>query len=580
MSELEELMIFKPSKQYKAECPQKIASGRSVLPKGWQSEEGFMPLPCEIVVEKDVRVKMRDGVEICVDVFRPKTDEKVPVLISWSPYGKDNGTRPSYKSLFAMIGIPDSKLSGLQKFEGSDPAYWCSHGYAVCNPDSRGITKSGGTIYTIGSHEAQDGYDLIEWLAAQDWCNGKVALSGTSYLAFSQWFIASAQPPHLAAINPEEGLSDAYRDLISRGGITDVGFAARIQFSQAHEGDPVQWEDLAAEGLKYPLYDNALWRDKTAHPERITCPAYVVASYSNTLHTMGTFRAWRAIPEGKKWIRIHDGQEWPDFYTAEHIEDRRKFFDHFLKGINNGWEDTPTVRYSLHDFEGGNITGITAESFPPAGVTYEKLYLDGMTRTLNDKQGGSDFPVKYDAEGVITLASFLYTANERTEIVGYPKVKLWVEAEGHDDMDVYISLYKLDRNGNMLQQFVIPNHCARNHDLTERGGSILRYRGSTGRLRVSMRHLDDEKTTPEIPYHSFDRVEKLKEGEIVPVEIEMYPTGLIIYTGEQLRLVVSATDEAGSMMPGTSPAKPNNKGKHVIHCGGNYDSYLQLPFKR
>ena len=75
-----------------------------------------------------------------------------------------------------------------------------------------------------------------------------------------------------------------------------------------------------------------------------------------------------------------------------------------------------------------------------------------------------------------------------------------------------------------------------------------------------MRHLDEEKSTPEIPYHSFDRVEKLNAGEIVPVEIEMYPTGLILYPGESLRLVVSASDEAGSMMPGTAPIKPDNKG--------------------
>ena len=191
----------------------------------------------------------------------------------------------------------------------------------------------------------------------------------------------------------------------------------------------------------------------------------------------------------------------------------------------------------------------------------------------------SDVPAKYDSEGIVPMVSFIYTASERTEIIGYPMVKLWLEAEGYDDMDVYISLYKLDRFGSMLQQFTVPNHGARNHDLTEGGGSILRYRGSTGRLKVSMRHLDEEKSTPEIPYHSFDRVEKLKPGEIVPVEIEMYPVGMVLYEGESLRLVVSARDEAGSMMPGTAPAKPDNKGMHVLHCGGSCDSYLQLPFK-
>ena len=579
MSDFEDLLIFRPSQQYKVECEQKIAPGKSVLPKGWQSEEGFMPLPCDIVVEKDVKVKMRDGVTICVDIFRPVTDEKVPVIVSWSPYGKDNGTRPAYKGIFMLVGIPNSKVSGLQKFEGSDPAYWCAHGYAVCNPDTRGITKSEGKIYMIGSHEANDGYDLIEWLGVQDWCNGKVALSGTSYLAFSQWFIASTQPPHLAAINPEEGLSDAYRDLVSRGGITDTGFAARIQTSQMHDGAPVDWEDIAAEGQKYPLADNPIWQDKTAKAERITCPAYVVASYSNTLHTMGTFRAWRAIPDGKKWLRIHNSQEWPDFYDDAQVEDRRKFFDHFLKGEANGWEDTPTVRYTLHDLEGGDITGIEARTFPPFGVSYEKLYLDGMMRTLGTAPKPADVPAKYDTEAEAPMVSFIYTAAKRTEIVGYPKVKLWLEADGHDDMDVYVTLYKLDKNGSTLQQFTALNRTARLHDVTDNGGSILRYKGSTGRLRVSMRHLDEAKSTDEIPYHSFDRVEKLKAGEVVPVEIDMYPTGIVLYEGESLRLVVSAHDDAGSMMPFTPPVKPNNKGSHIIHCGGQYDSYLQLPFK-
>ena len=83
------MMIFKSSREYVAECPEYIKPGRTTLKKGWQVEEGFMPIPCDIVVEKDVSVRMRDGVTLYVDVFRPATEEKVPVLISWSPYGKD-----------------------------------------------------------------------------------------------------------------------------------------------------------------------------------------------------------------------------------------------------------------------------------------------------------------------------------------------------------------------------------------------------------------------------------------------------------------------------------------------------------
>lgn len=131
----------------------------------------------------------------------------------------------------------------------------------------------------------------------------------------------------------------------------------------------------------------------------------------------------------------------------------------------------------------------------------------------------------------------------KSYIVGYPKVKLWVQAEGSDDMDVLVFLYKLDRNGSKLEQFLIPNTTARVHDLTDHGASVIRYKGTNGRLRVSMRHLDEEKSTDEVPYYTFDREEKLSACEIVPIEIEMYPMGLTLYPGEQLRLIVSAKDE-------------------------------------
>jgi len=147
-------------------------------------------------------VRLRDGVTIYVDVFRPVGAEKVPVIIAWSPYGKSEGTAPSVTGIFDLIGLDNGVVSGLAKFEGPDPAYWCAQGYAVCNPDARGVGESDGDSVVWDRQEGQDCHDLIEWLAEQDWCTGKVAMSGTSYLAVSQWFTAAERPPHLAAINP------------------------------------------------------------------------------------------------------------------------------------------------------------------------------------------------------------------------------------------------------------------------------------------------------------------------------------------------------------------------------------------
>ncbi|MEO5710524.1 MAG: CocE/NonD family hydrolase, partial [Nocardioidaceae bacterium] len=237
------------------------------LPVGYQIDPRMLPLSSEIVFEKDVAVALRDGVTIYVDVFRPAGSEPVPVIVAWSPYGKSHGSSPAVLGLLGMLGLDNSKRSGLEKFEGPDPAYWCAQGYAVCNPDPRGIAFSEGDSAMFGRQEGQDCHDLIEWLAEQDWCTGKVAMSGTSYLAVAQWFTAAEQPPHLAAINPWEGFSDIYRDLVMRGGMPDIGFGERLQ-KQSYAGQN-QREDILAEVEAHPLVDE-LWEDKTPRYDQIT----------------------------------------------------------------------------------------------------------------------------------------------------------------------------------------------------------------------------------------------------------------------------------------------------------------------
>ncbi len=577
MSQVEK--IFEPS-HYEAGDEHGLLSkfepGTRTLPAGSQVDPRFRPLPTDIVFDKDVAVTLRDGVTIYVDLLRPAGTEKVPVIVGWSPYGKSQGTAPSVTNLFAMIGIVNGTLSGLEKFEGPDPAYCCGQGYAICNPDPRGIAQSEGDSAMFGRQEGKDCHDLIEWLAVQDWCSGKVAMSGTSYLAISQWFTAAQQPPHLAAINPWEGLSDVYRDLVMRGGMPDTGFAERLQ-KNSYAGNHRR-EDILTEAQRYPLI-NELWEEKIARFDKVTVPAYVVASYSNTLHTAGTFRAWRRIASKDKWLRIHSTQEWPDYYEPANVEDLRRFFDHYLQGANNGWEQTPRVRYSLLDIEGGDRVNHVANEYPPDGVSYAKYFLDGSSRTLNTDPPSQEATVDYDCDSDPALVSFVIRFGDETTMVGYPKARLWVEAEGAEDMDLFVLVQKLDRNGTPLQQFNVPNDGALMQDLTERGASVLRYKGSNGRLRVSARHLDETLTTDAVPAHSFDRTEKLKPGEVVDVEIDLFPIGLVFYPGEQLRLVISAQNSLGPIMPGTRHYIPQNSGKHVIHTGGDHASYLQLPIK-
>lgn len=495
----------------------------------------------------------------------------VPVIVAWSPYGKSRGNAPQYDDLFRLLGMDTSSLSGLQKFEGPDPAYWCARGYAICHPDPRGTYHSDGDARWWNRAEGQDFHDLVEWCGIQGWSNGKVGASGNSYLTVSQWFMAAERPAHLAAIAPWEGMSDIYRDLILRGGIPDYGFSETLRYAYIGKN---QREDLILDADAHPLRD-ALWQQRAPAFDQIDVPAYVVASYSNSIHTPGTFRGWREMGSRQKWLRIHATMEWPDYYVAEHQADLLRFFDRFLKGIENGWEETPPVRYALHDLQGRDRTNLTAAQFPPEQAQATALYLDAATAALT---ANLPAPAKasYDATTPDGHATFTLTVDQDTAFVGYPCLRLFAEAEGADDMDIFVLLQKLDADGTPLEQITVPNKGPQLQAMTRQGASILCYKGSNGRLRASMRHLDTEKTTEDVPVHSFDRIEKLAAGQIVALDFDLFPTGLLLYPGQQLRLTISGWNSLGGAMPGTKNLVPDNHGRHIIHTGGDHGSLLRI----
>lgn len=173
--------------------------------------------------------------------------------------------------------------------------------------------------------------------------------------------------------------------------------------------------------------------------------------------------------------------------------------------------------------------------------------------------------------------SFIARFDTETTLVGYPKATLFVEARESDDMDLFVLVQKLDARGTPLSDFTTPNRSAMAHDITDHGATVLRYKGSDGRLRVSARHLDDHLSTEDVPVHTFDRVEKLAAGEIARIEIELLPIGLAFHPGEALRFVVSSRNLLGTLMPGIREYIGANSGQHVIHTGGEHASYLQLP---
>jgi uncharacterized protein len=531
--------------------------GTTTLTRGAVLNPGALPLPCDILFERDVAVKLRDGTVIYTDVFRPVNGTSLPAIVAWSPYGKHISMSwcDDYPD---RAGVPVDATSGLEKFEGPDPAYWCKHGYAIVNPDARGAFMSEGDIQFWGTQEARDCYDFIEWVAAQNWSNGKVAMSGNSWLAIIQWFAAAERPPHLAAIAPWEGVADLYRDDVCRGGIPNASFNETITGRQRGRN---RVEDVPAMVQKYPLM-NAYWEDKVAKLEKIDVPAYIVASWINTLHTHGTFEGFRRISSRDKWLRVHNIHEWADYFVPENVEGLRRFFDRYLKGIENGWERTPKVRLSVLDPGGVDEVNRPENEFPLARTQHKSLYLDGRTGTLSYTPATGESAVRYRADDGEDKAVFAIRFNEETELTGYMKLRLWIEADGSNDMDLFVFVQKLDGQGNFLPacQMGMPDS------------------GAKGKLRVSHRQLDAARSTPSEPYLTHRAEELLSPGQVVPVDISIWPIGMLWHAGQQLRLIVAGHYVAAQPIPGSGEEPlTRNKGWHIIHTGGKYDSHLLVP---
>lgn len=552
-----------------------------------------------IICEQDAAVPMRDGVVLYADIYRPAdTGEKVPAILAWSNYGKrPNEFRPKELAGFTP-GVPQGTISEMAKFEAADPAFWCPNGYAVINVDIRGIGFSGGYHDQFGHQDGEDGYDFIEWVAEQPWSNGKVAMAGSSALAISQYQIAAQQPPHLAAIAPWEGMSDMYRESLNEGGIPCVKFT---DFATAGAAGLLGIDDQGAMALKYPLM-GPYWKDKIADWSKIEVPMYACVGW-NHFHMRGTIMAWRGASSKNKWLRAHREFEWPDFYAPENMQELKLFFDRYCKGINNGWEMTPRVRIAVQDaFDQDWEKSRPENEFPLARTVYKKLYLDASKEGVEGIEQGlavpalpspevmaamteppkppmmppvtkrglamSESPVDaeasaiYDPSGTDT-AQFDFTFDKDIEITGYLKLHIWVEAPEYNDMDLFITVKKLSTEG--VEQ-----------PITFFGGTAP-HPGAWGKMRVSHRALDKEMSTDFQPIQSHEKLEKLEPGQIVPVDIEINPTSRIWHAGETLRVQI-----AGNYLRDPHWIEPlvfeaDNKGPHVIHTGGKYDSYLQIP---
>lgn len=523
-----------------------------------------------LCIDRDVVVPTRDGAAVYVDLYRPESfAEKLPVIICWGPYGKhgaegfrripllsDAGTRPEW--------VPSKHALG----EGPDPVYWCKHGYAMIFANPRGTWNTPGKYTLLSQQEAEDYHDLVEWAGTQEWSSGKVGTTGVSYLAFSQWNMAATQPPHLAAINPWEGLSDLYRDMFFHGGIPDSQFIKfwlhHICFAQ--KGDALV-EDLAGLIKEHPLFDE-YWQSKVADISKINVPAYVVAGYAGQggIHLRGALEAYKQLHHPNTWLDLHGQKIWGNYYDPRNVEKQRLFFDWALKGHQNAWVKRPKVKIEVR--HAGSLGIMRSENeWPIQRTNYTPLYLNARTQRLELDLPAQKSNAEYIAapqEGHAagrTAAVFEHTFADDTELTGNMKLKLWVEIDEGTDADLFVAVQKLDSQGRLVN---FPCQA-----LSDEGPVAL------GWLRASHRRLDP-RSTAERPWHAHDKEEPLQPHVPVPVEIEIWPSSTLFSAGESLRLVIQGSDIFDKVEV-FGHRETRNAGTHRLLTGGEYDAHLLVP---
>jgi predicted acyl esterase len=514
-----------------------------------------------MIIERDVAVPTRFGFELLADIYRPEGEAPAAPLIGWTPYGKHNPA--PIGRIYPASGVKPEHTSDYTVFEAPDPLYWVPHGYAIINCDIPGTWNSKARATYLSEEEAQAFYDLIEWAGVQPWSLGKVGLSGVSYLTQSQWRVAELNPPHLGAFNPWEGWSDTYREVVRHGGIPETSFWPYIWDRWGASRTEV--EDLEAETREHPFFDD-FWAGKASQLERIKVPAYVVASWSDQgLHTRGTFEGFRRISSEHKWLEAHGRKKWAYYYLPESLEKQRAFFDHFLRG--GPALDWPKVQVEAR--ERYDVGRMRAEmDWPLPGTQYRKLYLDAARGALEPSPIQAPAAASYSALGSGPdphRGVFDITFAEPTELIGYMKAKLFMSTDEGDDLDVFVAVWKLDREGKFLPFAYYAQF--------EDGPVAL------GWIRASHRALDPKLSTDFQPVLAHRRELKLNRGEIAELDIEIWPSGTRFEAGESLRLVVQGADIHRYPKPSVYARHEEsvNRGRHTIHTGGEHASYLQVP---
>ena len=513
-------------------------------------------------VEWDVAIPMDDGVVLRADVFMPPGAGRFPVLLTYGPYAKGLAFQEGYPSAWQRMvekhpDVAAGSSNLYQNWEVVDPEKWVRDGYACVRVDSRGCGRSPGYVDHFSPRETQDFYDCIEWAGVQGWSNGRVGLNGVSYYGINQWQVASRQPPHLAAMCIWEGAADWYRDMTHHGGILSTFWAnwydmqvKTVQHGLGERGprSPATGELVCGPGtldeatleanrcafgdeiFAHPL-DDAYHRARSPDWSRVTVPFLSAANWGGQgLHTRGNFEGFMRAASKQKWLEVHGIEHWTHFYTDYGRTLQRRFFDHFLKdGGSSDWQEQPPVLLQVRRAD--RFEERAEAAWPLPGTSWTAFALDPVDMTLvGQARPGA---VTFDAmgDGVTYLAPPM---PEAIEITGPSSVRLFVSSTTADaDLFVVLRVFTADLREVTFQGAIDPHTPV-----------------AQGWLRASHRTPDPALSQPWRPYHTHTDPQPLTPGQVVQLDIEIWPTSIVVPEGGRIGLTVRGRDYESALEGG------------------------------
>ena len=506
-------------------------------------------------IDWDVPITMDDGSVVMADIYRPADDQQHPVILSYGPYAKGLPFQVGYPSAWERMATkhPDVTANSSNKYQNwevVDPEKWVPDGYACVRVDSRGTGRSPGYVDHFSPRETKDFYDCVEWAGVQPWSNGKVGLNGISYYAINAWHVASLQPPHLAAICTWEGAADWYRDMTHHGGIVCTFWenwydmqVKTVQYGLGSSGgvnpntgvnicgdEDLSEEELAAnrcdfgaEIVSHPL-DDQYHKDRSPIWDKITVPVFSASNWGGQgLHPRGNFEGYVRSASKDKWLECHGIEHWTEFYTDYGREQQVAFFDHFLKGDQNGWDKREKVQLLVRH-PGEKFVKRMEADWPIPRTQWTNMYIH-PDLSLSGQPPTESAKMEFEAMGDgFTFRSAPMT--EATEFTGPLASKLWVSSST-EDADLFLIFRVFDPEGK---------------EVTFQGALDPQTPIAQGWLRASHRELDPEISEPYRPYHTHDERQMLTPGEVYELDVEIWPTSIVVPAGYTVGLQIRGKD--------------------------------------